>query len=32
MTVDIVEMVDVNNGIPSMQNPFKIPIKPKSEL
>ncbi|XP_026177274.1 complement C5 [Mastacembelus armatus] len=29
MTVDIVEMIDVNNGIPSMQNPFKIPIKPK---
>ncbi|XP_044053377.1 complement C5 [Siniperca chuatsi] len=28
-TVDIVEMFDVNNGIPSMQNPFKIPIKPK---
>uniref|UniRef100_A0A3Q4BYD7 NTR domain-containing protein n=1 Tax=Mola mola TaxID=94237 RepID=A0A3Q4BYD7_MOLML len=28
-TVDIVEMMDVNNGIPSMQNPFKIPIKPK---
>ncbi|KAM7390973.1 hypothetical protein PAMP_021696 [Pampus punctatissimus] len=28
-TVDIVEMIDVNNGIPSMQNPFKIPIKPK---
>ncbi|XP_032372446.1 complement C5 isoform X2 [Etheostoma spectabile] len=27
--VDIVEMFDVNNGIPSMQNPFKIPIKPK---
>ncbi|XP_017281314.1 complement C5 [Kryptolebias marmoratus] len=27
--VDIVEMIDVNNGIPSMQNPFKIPIKPK---
>ncbi|KAF0022520.1 hypothetical protein F2P81_025146 [Scophthalmus maximus] len=32
MTVDIVEMVDVNNGIPSMQNPFKIPIKPKLGL
>ncbi|XP_022623289.1 complement C5 [Seriola dumerili] len=29
VTVDIVEMIDVNNGIPSMQNPFKIPIKPK---
>ncbi|XP_070689559.1 complement C5 [Pempheris klunzingeri] len=29
MTVDTVEMIDVNNGIPSMQNPFKIPIKPK---
>ncbi|XP_053181385.1 complement C5 [Scomber japonicus] len=28
-TVDIVEMIDVNNGIPSMQNPFKIPVKPK---
>ncbi|XP_040011681.1 complement C5 [Xiphias gladius] len=28
-TVDTVEMIDVNNGIPSMQNPFKIPIKPK---
>ncbi|KAM6930938.1 complement C5 [Xenentodon cancila] len=28
-TVDIVEMIDVNNGIPSLQNPFKIPIKPK---
>nr|XP_019965092.1 PREDICTED: complement C5-like [Paralichthys olivaceus] len=28
-TVDIVEMFDLNNGIPSMQNPFKIPIKPK---
>ncbi|KAK5871764.1 hypothetical protein PBY51_004625 [Eleginops maclovinus] len=28
-TVDMVEMFDVNNGIPSMQNPFKIPIKPK---
>ncbi|XP_034396896.1 complement C5 isoform X2 [Cyclopterus lumpus] len=28
-TVDIVEIIDVNNGIPSMQNPFKIPIKPK---
>ncbi|KAM8760671.1 complement C5 [Acanthopagrus schlegelii] len=27
--VDIVEMIDANNGIPSMQNPFKIPIKPK---
>uniref|UniRef100_A0A8P4G2F4 Complement component 5 n=1 Tax=Dicentrarchus labrax TaxID=13489 RepID=A0A8P4G2F4_DICLA len=27
--VDMVEMIDVNNGIPSMQNPFKIPIKPK---
>ncbi|KAM4617089.1 complement C5-like [Polymixia lowei] len=22
-------MIDVNNGIPSMQNPFKIPLKPK---
>ncbi|XP_013878274.1 complement C5 isoform X2 [Austrofundulus limnaeus] len=28
-TVDIVEMIDVNNGIPSMQNPFRIPINPK---
>uniref|UniRef100_UPI0037E7A380 complement C5 n=1 Tax=Semicossyphus pulcher TaxID=241346 RepID=UPI0037E7A380 len=28
-TVDIVEMFDINNGIPSMQNPFRIPIKPK---
>lgn len=28
-TVDIVEMVDVNNGIPSLQNPFKIPVNPK---
>ncbi|XP_028270713.1 complement C5 [Parambassis ranga] len=27
--VDMVEMIDKNNGIPSMQNPFKIPIKPK---
>lgn len=25
-------MIDVNNGIPSMQNPFKIPIMPKYEL
>ncbi|XP_045898930.1 complement C5-like [Micropterus dolomieu] len=32
VTVDIVEMIDVNNGIPSMQNPFKIPIKPKSGI
>uniref|UniRef100_A0A667XN33 Complement component 5 n=1 Tax=Myripristis murdjan TaxID=586833 RepID=A0A667XN33_9TELE len=31
-TVDIVEMIDMNNGIPSMQNPFKIPIKPKLGL
>ncbi|XP_074526548.1 complement C5 [Halichoeres trimaculatus] len=29
VTVDIVETFDINNGIPSMQNPFKIPIKPK---
>uniref|UniRef100_A0A3B3X3F7 Anaphylatoxin-like domain-containing protein n=1 Tax=Poecilia mexicana TaxID=48701 RepID=A0A3B3X3F7_9TELE len=29
ITVDVVEIVDVNNGIPSMQNPFRIPIKPK---
>ncbi|XP_068167986.1 complement C5 [Antennarius striatus] len=28
-TVDIVEMIDANNGIPSMQNPFKIPLNPK---
>ncbi|XP_075323118.1 complement C5 [Odontesthes bonariensis] len=28
-TVDIQEMTDADNGIPSMQNPFKIPIKPK---
>ncbi|XP_055367268.1 complement C5 isoform X2 [Betta splendens] len=28
-TVDMVEMSDANNGIPSMQNPFKIPVKPK---
>lgn len=28
-TVDIVEMLDLNNGIPTMQNPFKIPVKPK---
>ncbi|KAG7490391.1 complement C5 [Solea senegalensis] len=28
-TVDIVEIIDVNNGVPSMQNPFKIPINPK---
>ncbi|CAJ1069578.1 complement C5 isoform X1 [Xyrichtys novacula] len=27
--VDIVEILDINNGIPSMQNPFKIPINPK---
>lgn len=27
--VDVVEIIDVNNGIPSMQNPFRIPIKPK---
>ncbi|XP_011613600.2 complement C5 isoform X1 [Takifugu rubripes] len=29
ITVDVIEMTDVNNGIPSMQNPFKIPIRPK---
>uniref|UniRef100_A0A3B5MI93 Anaphylatoxin-like domain-containing protein n=1 Tax=Xiphophorus couchianus TaxID=32473 RepID=A0A3B5MI93_9TELE len=29
ITVDVVEIIDVNNGIPSMQNPFRIPIKPK---
>ncbi|KAM9360733.1 complement C5 [Symphorus nematophorus] len=28
-TVDFVEIFDINNGIPSLQNPFKIPIKPK---
>uniref|UniRef100_A0A3P9H4Z3 Complement C5 n=1 Tax=Oryzias latipes TaxID=8090 RepID=A0A3P9H4Z3_ORYLA len=28
-TVDVVEMVDINNGIPTMQKRFKIPIKPK---
>ncbi|KAF7650029.1 hypothetical protein LDENG_00132830, partial [Lucifuga dentata] len=28
-TVDMVEMIDVNNGIPSMQNPFTLPVKPK---
>ncbi|XP_076010184.1 complement C5 isoform X2 [Genypterus blacodes] len=27
--VDIVEMFDFNNGIPSLQNPFRLPIKPK---
>ncbi|KAG7215022.1 hypothetical protein INR49_022883 [Caranx melampygus] len=26
-TVDIVSLDDPNNGVPSMQNPFKIPIK-----
>ncbi|XP_061881270.1 complement C5 isoform X2 [Entelurus aequoreus] len=31
-TVDVVEMLDLNNGIPSMQNPFKIPIRPKLGL
>ncbi|XP_041643759.1 complement C5 isoform X2 [Cheilinus undulatus] len=31
-TVDIVEIFDINNGIPSMQNPFKIPIKPKTGI
>uniref|UniRef100_A0A3Q3ILA5 NTR domain-containing protein n=1 Tax=Monopterus albus TaxID=43700 RepID=A0A3Q3ILA5_MONAL len=29
IAVDSVEMIDVNNGVPSMQNPFRIPIKPK---
>ncbi|KAF6715641.1 Complement C5 [Oryzias melastigma] len=29
ITVDVVEMVDINNGIPTMQKRFKIPIKPK---
>ncbi|XP_019741202.1 complement C5 [Hippocampus comes] len=28
-TVDVQELLDLNNGIPSMQNPFKIPIRPK---
>ncbi|XP_030213949.1 complement C5 isoform X3 [Gadus morhua] len=27
--VDISELIDNNNGIPSMQNPFKIPLNPK---
>ena len=27
--VDILELIDHNNGIPSMQNPFKIPLNPK---
>ncbi|XP_041856086.1 complement C5 isoform X2 [Melanotaenia boesemani] len=27
--VDVVEMADVNNGVPTMQNPFVIPVKPK---
>ncbi|KAK7899565.1 hypothetical protein WMY93_020418 [Mugilogobius chulae] len=27
--VDVVEVKDVSNGMPSMQNPFKIPISPK---
>ncbi|RVE68783.1 hypothetical protein OJAV_G00094840 [Oryzias javanicus] len=29
MTVAVVEMIDINNGIPTMQKRFKIPIKPK---
>ncbi|KAK0134148.1 Complement C5 [Merluccius polli] len=27
--VDILELIDHNNGIPSMQNPFKIPLNAK---
>ncbi|XP_072289541.1 complement C5 [Eucyclogobius newberryi] len=27
--VDVVEVKDVSNGMPSLQNPFKIPINPK---
>ncbi|KAJ0068241.1 hypothetical protein NL108_018177 [Boleophthalmus pectinirostris] len=27
--VDVVEVKDVSNGMPSMQNPFRIPINPK---
>uniref|UniRef100_A0A665VUW4 Alpha-2-macroglobulin bait region domain-containing protein n=1 Tax=Echeneis naucrates TaxID=173247 RepID=A0A665VUW4_ECHNA len=30
--VDIVTVIDANNGIPSMKTPFKIPIKPKLGL
>ncbi|KAM9744624.1 complement C5-like, partial [Menidia menidia] len=29
VTVDILDMDDVGNGVPSLTNPFKIPIKPK---
>uniref|UniRef100_A0A672HB26 Alpha-2-macroglobulin bait region domain-containing protein n=1 Tax=Salarias fasciatus TaxID=181472 RepID=A0A672HB26_SALFA len=29
VTVDTAEMLDINNGIPSLQNPFRIPVKPK---
>ncbi|XP_077570688.1 complement C5-like [Stigmatopora nigra] len=28
-TVDVREMLDLNNGIVSLQNPFKIPLRPK---
>ncbi|XP_077418517.1 complement C5 [Vanacampus margaritifer] len=28
-TVDVQEILDLNNGIPSMRDPFKIPIRPK---
>ncbi|XP_056142299.1 complement C5 [Lampris incognitus] len=28
-TVDIIEMFDANNGIPTMRNSFKIPVSPK---
>ncbi|CAL1615452.1 unnamed protein product [Knipowitschia caucasica] len=27
--VDVVEVKDVSNGMPSLQNPFKVPINPK---
>lgn len=29
VTVDRVEIIDVNNGIPSLQKDFRIPAKPK---
>ncbi|CAN9512877.1 unnamed protein product [Ophioblennius macclurei] len=29
VTVDTAEMLDLSNGVPSLQNPFKIPVKPK---
>lgn len=31
-TVDVVKIVDVDNGIPTMRNPFRIPAKPKLGL